>query len=183
MVEAKTSLTYQDYLNTPDDERYELLNGELIVIAAPNTAHQRTTFNLAFLLRIFVEEHSLGEVFVSPYDVVLSETNVLQPDVTFVSNARRSIVTDKNIEGVPDLVVEVMSPSTDARDRETKRRIYARHGVPEYWLADPEERTVSVMTLVGKEFRESGVYAGGDALSSPTLPGLSLTLADVFPST
>ena len=182
MVEAKTTLTYQDYLKTPDDERYELLNGELIVIAAPNTAHQRTTFNLAFFLRVFVEEGGLGEVFVSPYDVVLSETSVLQPDVTFVSNARQSIVTDKNIEGVPDLVVEVISPSTDARDRETKRRIYAQHGVPEYWLADPEARTVSVMVLRGKEFRESGVYAVGEELASPGLPGLSIPLLDVFPS-
>ncbi len=182
MVEAKTTLTYQDYLNTPDDERYELLNGELIVIAAPNTIHQRTTFNLAFLLRIFVEKNDLGEVFVSPYDIVLSESNVLQPDVTFVSKARQSIVTDKNIQGVPDLVVEVISPSTDARDRETKGGIYARHGVPEYWLADPEEHTVSVMTLGDEGFRESGVYAVGDVLFSPVIPGLSLPLADVFPS-
>ena len=182
MVEAKTTLTYQDYLETPDDERYELLNGELIVIAAPNIAHQRTTFNLAFFLRIFVEKNGVGEVFVSPCDVVLSETNVLQPDVTFVSNARESIVMDKNIQGVPDLVVEVVSPSTDARDRETKRNIYAQHGVPEYWLADPEERTVSVMVLEEDSYRESGVYAFEEALTSPALPGLLLPLADVFPS-
>ena len=138
MVETKlNTLTYEDYLKTPDDERWELLNGELIMVASPNTAHQRIAGNLYWFLVAFVRERGLGEVFISPFDVVLSHTNVLQPDVLFVGTERESVVTADNIRGAPSLVVEVSSPSTSKRDREIKRDIYSEHGVGEYWLVDP----------------------------------------------
>ena len=182
MVETRpATLTYEDYLKTPDDERWELLRGELIMVPGPNTAHQRITLNLAFSLRTFVEKESLGEVFISPYDVVFSHSNVLQPDLLFVSKEQQSIITDANIQGAPALVVEVISPSTASKDRELKRGIYAEHGVSEYWLVDPDARTISVMSLQDKDFRKVGNYGVGEVLSSSTLEGLALDLTRIFP--
>ena len=183
MVETRpATLTYDDYLITPDDERWELLRGELIMVPGPNTAHQRITLNLAFSLRTFVEKESLGEIFIAPYDVVLSRTNVLQPDLLFVSREQQSIITAANIQGAPALVVEVISPSTASKDRELKRAIYAENGVGEYWLVDPDARTISVLSLHDNDFREVGIYGAGEVLSSPTLEGLVLDLTRIFPS-
>lgn len=183
MVETRpTTLTYEDYLTTPDDERWELLRGELITLSTPNTAHQRTVGNLAFSLHRLVQETGLGEVFIAPYDVVLSPTNVLQPDVIFVSSDQQSIITDANIQGAPTLVIEVNSPSTASKDREVKLDIYAENGVREYWLVDPDARTISVMSLQDKDFREFGSFRPGDILSSPNLPGLALDTTAIFPS-
>ena len=133
-------------------------------------------------LNAFVEEKGLGDVVFAPFDVVLSRNNVLQPDLLFVSTEQQSIITEANIQGAPALVVEVISPSTASRDRELKRRIYAEHGVSEYWLVDPDARTISVMSLQDKDFREVGNYGVGEVLSSPTLEGLVLDLASIFPS-
>ena len=181
MVETKiNTLTYQDYLKTPDDERWELLNGELTMAASPNTAHQIITGNLFWHLLSFVKEGSVGKVFVSPFDVVLSPNNVVQPDVLFVSTEQQSIITADNVKGAPALVVEVTSPSTAGRDRESKRRIYAAHRVGEYWLVDPDSSTISVMVLQGQAFREVGNYGMEDVLTSPTLPGLALKMRDIF---
>ena len=183
MLESRpTTHTYEDYLNTPDDERWELLRGELFMVPGPNTTHQRITFRLARILGDFVEQRGLGEVFIAPYDVLLSQTNVLQPDIVFVSREQQSIITEVNIQGVPALVVEVISPSTASKDRESKREIYAESGVREYWLVDPDTHTISVLALHGKEFQEAGQFAVPDTLSSPTLPGLALDLAHIFPS-
>ena len=182
MVETRpTTLTYEDYLKTPDDERWELLNGSLTRRPTPNTVHQRTLGNLAIALFKFVDGTGLGEVIISPYDVVLSSTNVLEPDVIFVSADQQSIITDANIQGAPALLIEVVSPSTLTRDREVKRNIYAEHGVREYWLVDPDARTITILTLHGKELRETGRYSTADTLSSPTLPGLALDLTSIFP--
>ena len=183
MLESRpATLTYEDYLMTPDDERWELLKGALTRRPTPNTAHQRTLGNLAVALFNFVDDKGLGEVFISPFDVVLSPTNVLEPDLIFVATGQRSIITEANVQGAPALVIEVVSPSTLTRDRELKRRIYAEHGVGEYWLVDPDSRTISVMSLQDKDFREVGNYGVGEVLSSPTLEDLVLDLTRIFPS-
>ena len=182
MLESRpTTHTYEDYLNTPDDERWELLNGSLTRRPTPNTAHQRTLGNLAIALFNFVDATGIGEAIISPYDVVLSYTNVLEPDLIFVASDQKSIITEANIQGAPTLLIEVVSPSTLTRDREVKRSIYAEHGVGEYWLVDPDARTISVLTLHGKEFRQSAHYTAADTLSSPTLPALALDLTSIFP--
>ena len=183
MVETRpTTLTYEDYLNTSDDERWELLRGELSMVPGANFAHQKISGRLFSFLNRFVEERILGDVVYAPFDVVLSPTNVLQPDLLFVPNSQRSIITDANIQGAPALVIEIVSPSSGTTDRETKRSIYAEHGVQEYWLVDPDTRTISVMALRGREFRGVGEYTAPNTLSSPTLPGLALDLASIFPS-
>ena len=110
----KTKLTFQDYLKTSDDERYELLDGELIMLLSPNEAHQITCLNLGSRLLLYVEQNGLGQVLLAPYDVKLSDTDVVQPDILFVSNERSGVRTTDNIQGAPDLVVEIQSPSTAA---------------------------------------------------------------------
>ncbi len=181
MVETKLNkLTYEDYLKTSDDERWELLDGEMLMVPGPNTAHQTVKGNIFLHLSLYVREKELGKVFVAPFDVILSLRDVVQPDVLFIADNQRSILTDANVKGAPALVVEVTSPSTGARDRAVKRNIYAEHGVCEYWLADPDTKTVSVMVSEGDEFREVGVYSPDDSLVSPALPGLALQIRDVF---
>ena len=123
--ESPVKLTYEDYRNTPEDERYELLDGELVRLETPRIAHQQVDMDLGTLMNLFVKENNLGRVFSAPTDVVLSETAVVQPDLLFVSNERAHIITEQNIQGAPDLVVEILSPSTANRDWTIKRELYA----------------------------------------------------------
>ena len=172
--------TYEDYMQTPDDVRYELLDGELILSPSPRTAHQRTSRKILKPLDDFVIENELGEVFHAPYDVVLDNFNVVQPDILFVSNERTRIITDLNIQGAPDLVIEILSPSTAQRDRTQKRDLYARRGVPEYWQADTDAKSVLVLTLENGEYRVAGIYTAGQTVVSPLLPGFVLSVDDIF---
>ena len=178
--EPKTKLTYDDYAKTPEDERWELIDGELIKVATPNTAHQMALSEIIFPLATFVKAGDLGRVFPRPTDVVLSDYDTVQPDVVFVSKERESVITRANIQGAPDLVVEILSPSTAPRDWRDKFKLYERPGVPEYWLADPGFRTVWVFVLREGAFAEAGRYGEGDTLVSPTLAGFELDLSEVF---
>lgn len=174
------TFTYQDYLKTPDDIRYQLIEGELIREPAPTVPHQSIAMNLSGILWNFAKSHGLGRVLAAPTDVYLSETNVLQPDVLFVSSERTGIVTERCIHGAPDLVVEIASPSTARRDRGVQRELYARHGVAEYWLVDPVAETVEVLLLTDRHFAIAGRYSRSDTLTTPTLPGLAVHLDEVF---
>ena len=174
-----TILTYEDYRNTPDDQRYELLDGALVVLPTPNIAHQRVLGDLSFALHDFVREKRVGEVFLR-VAVVFADTNVVEPDITFVSASRMDIVESDNIRGAPDLVVEIISPSNPERDVVRKRDIYARNGVGEYWIVDPEARSIRVMTLEGSTYSIIGEYEAGDQLTSAALKGLGLGVEGVF---
>jgi Uma2 family endonuclease len=176
----KIRLTYEDYAKTPDDERYELLDGELVMAPSPGEVHQGVVMELGTALHTFVKGRGLGRVYGAPFDVVLSDTNVVQPDVIFVSRERLGIITHANIQGAPDLAVEVRSPSTAYRDLTIKRRLYAEHGVKEYWMVDPEARTITVLLLRNGDFEEVGIYQKGQTLSSPTLEGFTLNLDEIF---
>ena len=176
----RIKFTYADYRNTPEDKRYELIDGELIMAAAPRIIHQRTERKLVTSLDIFVERNGLGEIFYAPTDVVLSDTDVVQPDILFVSNELAHIITEDNIRGAPNLVIEILSPSTAARDRTLKRALYAKHGVQEYWQVDTDARTIAVLTLTERGFELAAVYGEGQTLTSPLLPGFELELDLVF---
>ena len=180
MLDVKTRLTYADYLKTSDDERYELLNGELIMSPSPKEIHQDILSILHLQIGVFVRERSLGKVYFSPFDVVLSDTDVVQPDLLFVSNERAAIITADNIQGAPDLVVEILSPATAGRDRTIKLDLYAQHGVKEYWIVDPVDKTITVLLRGESRFEVSGIYGEGQTLSSPTLAGFSVALEDIF---
>lgn len=178
-TEAAVKLTYEDYANVPGDERYELIDGELIPAVTPNEIHQRVSKKLLWLL-MQVEESGFGWVYHAPFDVVLSDTDVVQPDLMFISKERADIITPANVQGAPNLVVEVLSPSTAQRDWTQKRDLYAKYGVRELWLVAPDAKLVWVMALTGGEYAIAGVYKDGQTLISPTLAGLTIDLGYVF---
>ena len=173
--------TYEDYQHTPEDKRYELLDGELIMVPAPNLKHQRIGIRLGALLHGFVQKRGLGEVFPAPCDVVLSNTDVVQPDLLFVSNERAHLLLGgASVLGAPDLVVEILSPSTAGRDRTLKRALYAKYGVKEYWLVDSDARTVTVLLLDEGTFEVEAIYGEGQTMTSSTLTGFSVGLDEIF---
>ena len=181
VIAATRKYTYEDYINTPEDTRYELINGELIELAAAaNRAHQKAVLNLGGDTNAFVKEFGLGVVHIAPRDVVLPDGSILQPDLLFISKGRLHIDTAKEIWGTPDLVAEVLSPSTARRDLTVKRDLYERHGVGEYWLVDTEDMSVTVLLLGERGYEAVAVYGYDDTLQSPTLPGLGIALSEVF---
>ena len=154
---ARIKFTYEDYKHTPEDKRYELIDGELILTAAPRRAHQRTEIRLAVRLGTFVEDRDLGEVYTAPFDIVLTDTDVVRPDLLFVSKERLHIINDDNVRGAPDLVIEILSPSTSGRDKTIKRTLYALHGVKEYWLVDTEDLNITVLLLGDNGYAIEGI--------------------------
>lgn len=184
---AKTTIkfTYEDYKSLPESEtkRYELLEGELLMVPSPTPYHQDISRNLLRLLDDHVRRQSLGKVYAAPLDVVLGvgeEREVVQPDLLFISKERAEIIAEEEIRGAPDLVVEVLSPATAQRDRAYKRTLYARHGVKEYWLVDPETRTLEVLKLGRRGYERAGLYRQDESLVSPLFPGLTIPLSEVF---
>jgi len=137
--------TYDEFARLPDDgNRYEIIAGELCMTPAPTLTHQRIVTRLVATLERFVREHALGELYAGPVDVLFGEGDYLAPDLVFVRRDRTSILNERGVEGAPDLVVEVLSPKTAARDRTLKRERYAAFGVPEYWVADAITRRVEI---------------------------------------
>ena len=180
MVTTARKLTYEDYAKTPDDERYELIDGELVPMPSPKFIHQRILMKLIWWFRQ-IEDANLGIVCAAPFDVFFSDTAILQPDIMFISTARAHIITEDNVQGAPDLAIEIISPSDPNRDRLRKREIYERHGVAEYWLVDPYARNITVLhTQPSDGYETAGIYAERDTLTSPTLRGFALNLSDLF---
>lgn len=180
-AEVIPKLTYEQFRQLPDDgKRYELIQGEVHVTPAPATRHQATVQNLSGNLWPFVMKNGLGEVWTAPLDVRLSPDTAVQPDIVYISNARSEIIREDFIAGSPDLVVEILSPSTAAHDRATKLRMYAEAGVPEVWYIDPLAKTVEVFTLKGKKYLLDRTLAGDDVLTSSLFPGWQLALKDLF---
>ena len=175
--------TYEHYRTTPEDKRYELLDGDLLMTPAPNLKHQRVQLELAMQLGGFVKERALGEFFFAPCDVVLSNHDVVQPDLLFVSRERAHLLSGgDNVRGAPDLVVEVLSPTTADRDRGYKHALYAKHGVREYWLVDPVDETIVIHRLQDGALVAAHTFGRGQTLRSPLLAGFELALDAVFPS-
>ena len=181
---TRIKLTYEDYRNAPESERerYELFEGELVMVPSPSFKHQLILGNLVDLLRKFVSENDLGMVLFAPLDVILSDDTVLQPDMLFVAKERASIAVKEGIRGAPDLVIEILSEATAKRDRTYKKALYARYGVKEYWLADPDTKTIEVLALHKQGFEQVAVYTREEnpLLRSPLLPNLSIDLSEVF---
>ena len=177
---TKAKYTYEDYLNTPEGEWYELIDGELILLPTPNTAHQEARGNLGTNMYMYAKDGELGRVFFVPFDIVFSESDVVQPDMLFVSKARDRIITRDNVKGAPELLVEITSPFSVKRDWNDKRELYARHGVIEYWIADPVHKIVSVMLLRDGVLELAGTYAEGDTVVSSALEGFSVEISAIF---
>jgi len=172
-----TRLTYEDFCLLPEDgKRREIIEGELFVTPSPQTPHQRAVIRLSSQLWHFADSQKLGEVFTAPFDVVFSEFDVVEPDVLYISNARSGVLTSKNVQGAPDLVVEVLSESTARVDRSVKLKLYGKFGVEEYWMIDTAGPTAEIYRRSpgGLELPEK--LSAADALTSPMLPGFSVPL-------
>jgi Uma2 family endonuclease len=180
MKRTKIRYNYHDYLLLPEDKRYEILDGELFVVAAPNTRHQRVSRRLAVALTQHTESRDLGEILFAPYDVVLSDENVVQPDIIFVRKERAGVIGESNVAGAPDLAIEILSPATRSKDLAVKAKIYAEFGIQEYWVVDPEADTIEVLTWSETGYVRAGVFAKTDSLRTPALPDLRLSVATVF---
>ncbi len=175
--------TYEDYRTAPPDKRYELLDGDLLLTPAPSLKHQSVQVRLGRRLAQFIEERALGEFFFAPCDVVLSDVDVVQPDLLFVSRERERLLSGgENVRGAPDLVVEILSPATADRDRGYKRTLYAKHGVTEYWLVDPATETAWIHRLQDGALEVAHMFRRGQMLRSPLLAGFEVDLDDIFSS-
>lgn len=173
---SRVALTYKDYAALPDDGRsYQILDGELYVTPAPNRQHQKVSGNLFAALHAHVRQHGLGEVYAAPTDVILEDTTIVQPDVLFIAHDRFGLRSARGIEGAPTLDVEILSPSTVETDRHRKLRLYARFGIPWYWIVDPDTRSVEVYRLKGARYALASRHAGDEASAAEPFAGLTLT--------
>ncbi|MBZ0169360.1 hypothetical protein MELA_00714 [Candidatus Methylomirabilis lanthanidiphila] len=180
-VQAK--FTYEDYLLFLEDgRRHELIDGERFMTPSPSTKHQQISMNLARALSNYLATHRIGRVYAAPCDVVLSDTDVVQPDLVFVSSARGSIITTQNIQGAPDLLIEILSESTRKTDEIIKRKLYERYGVQEYWIIDPELATVKVYRMTPQGYCRIAElsHEANDTLRTPLLPDVSIPLINLF---
>jgi Uma2 family endonuclease len=169
--------TYAEYARLPDDgNRYEVIAGELVVSPSPRPKHQRAVVRLTFALEGFTQAHGLGEIYAAPTDLLLSDGDYLVPDLLFVPRERAGIVSERAIESAPDLVIEIISPSTALRDRGIKRERYALFGVPEYWVVDVELRQIEVYRLAENPYKPAEI-ATGTLVWQPVENGPSLTLS------
>jgi Uma2 family endonuclease len=177
--------TYEDYRRLPDDgRRYEVIRGYLYVSPAPSTIHQRSLSRLNRVLDRFVLDHRLGEVFFAPFDILLPEglAEPVQPDLVFIRAGEEPGDDTQNFQGVPGLVVEVLSPSTRRYDLGTKLGVYLEAGIPEVWFADPVVATIRVHGLSEdrKRYLELSRGGRGEWVTSRVLPGLRIAVSEIF---
>jgi Uma2 family endonuclease len=181
-LQTTSRLTYDDFVKLPDDgKRYEIIDGELFVNASPVPRHQAVVGNIYFALRAWFEEHG-GEVFVAPLDVVFDTYNIVEPDVIAINPNRLAILGEKNLQGAPSLVVEVLSDRTRRLDEIKKRKLYDKGGVDEYWIADHELELVRIYrrTAVAFELVAEISTDDGGAITTPLLPGFKMDIRKVF---
>lgn len=184
MKPTSAKLTYEDFLNFPDDgQRHELIDGEHFVTPSPATVHQRLVGRLHVELYTYFQGHPIGEVFLAPFDVVLSNHDIVEPDLLVVLADQSRIVTTKHVRGAPAIVIEVGSPGTRRRDEGVKLRLYERVGVREYWIVDPDRTSVTIWVRGDdRTFHVEPPLRGGgtDVLTSALLPQFSLRLEELF---
>jgi Uma2 family endonuclease len=170
-----------DIWDTPDDgTRYEVIDGKLYVTPPPVWKHQIGLANLLLIVGLFIRSHKLGKIVPAPLGVVLDEHNGVQPDIVYVSRERLGIISERGVEGAPDLVVEVLSPSTRARDKGIKMRRYAAAGVPHYWQLDPTTDSLEAYRLTEQGYELVGRYGPGALFRPELFPGLEIPIDDLW---
>lgn len=172
--------TVEDYDLLPEGSRYQLIDGELLMSPSPSALHQRILGALFFALQQYLHSHPNGLVLLSPFDVQLSNLDVFQPDLCWFSSGRRSRVTPQRALGAPDLVVEILSPRTAHYDLQLKRPLYARDGVRELWLIDPDQHSLALYCLADDPGQPAAILLPPAVLTTALLPGFSLPLAQLF---
>jgi Uma2 family endonuclease len=172
----------EDIWDSPDDgNRYEVIDGELCVTPPPNREHQHASGELGYRIRHYLEEHPIGTIYAAPFGVILPGVSGVQPDLVYVSNDRKAILTDQGASGAPDLVVEILSPRTRSRDRGIKLRQYEAAGVQYYWIADPRTRTIEERILGEDGYGPPTIYSEGDVFEPALFPGLTIEIARLWP--
>jgi Uma2 family endonuclease len=180
-----TRLTYDDFLLFPDDgRRHEIIDGEHYVTPSPNLRHQVLAGRLFFAIELFLRQHpGTGQVFMAPLDVLFTKWDIVEPDVLYVASDQNDILTEKNVQGPPALVIEILSKGTRKTDEQVKRRLFERGGVREYWLVDPELDLVKVFRRQGDgSFPRVSELSRElhEVLATPLLPGLAIGLDELF---
>jgi len=177
-------LTYDDLLLLPEDRnRHELIDGEHYVTPPPTFRHQGISGSFYLLIASWLESHPVGRIYYAPVDIVFSMFDVVEPDLLYLSNDRLAkIATPKNVQGAPELLIEIGSPGTRKRDETIKKRLYERYGVDEYWVVDPETDVVRVYRREAKGFSRATELSreAGDVLTTALLPGLEIPLSRIF---
>jgi Uma2 family endonuclease len=171
--------TYEEYYRLDDDRRYEIIDGTLREAPAPDTWHQSWIGELFVIFQKHVKGRKLGKVFLAPVDVVLDAENTVQPDIVFVSTARLRLIEKRAIFGVPDLLVELVSPSSVRRDRHDKKPLYARFGVKEYWIGDPVNKSLEILTLKSGQYELHCSAKKKGKLTSLLLPRLEFDVSEI----
>ena len=181
-IATDMKLTVRDYLSLSEEGgQHQLIEGELHTMApAPNRFHQEISGNLFFILASYLQKNRIGKIYSAPFDVILDDANVLQPDLLYVSQARQSILTDGGAEGAPDVVVEVLSARTSKLDLQKKRAVYARSGVDEMWIVDPEGLEVRIYRFAERADRPVAIHYSGDRFESRHFSGLIVEVDAVF---
>ena len=180
-IQKNKRWTYDDYINLPDDHNiYEIIEGNLYMTPAPTPKHQNVSLNLAFLIKSYLKEHLIGKIYEAPIDVLLGQQTVVRPDILFISKKYLSIVAEKNIQGPPDLVVEIISPGTIQKDRILKVKTYAKFGVKYLWLIDPDNQTLEAFELAKETCRLIESLAGEEVFNPSLFPGLSIPLKELW---
>ncbi len=179
-IPLKESYTYEDYAKLPEGAPYQLIGGELVMTPSPTPYHQEISRKLAFKIVSFLEKNNLGTLYYAPLDVFLSDGDVYQPDIIFISRKRLEIIGKKKIEGAPDIVIEVLSPGTAYYDLRKKYRAYQEYGVREYWIVDPELKKIEVYENQDKKFKIYSEAEGEGTVSSKVLDELVISLNEIF---
>jgi len=181
-IPEKAVYTYEDYCRLPEGAPYELIGGKLVMTPSPGKKHQIILKRLLKLLDNYVEDKDAGEVLCAPRDVCLAPTEVYQPDILFVAKDRLEISAEDKVNGAPDMIAEILSPSNAYYDLRKKFKAYEKYGVREYWIVDPEEASIEVYELADGKFRLAAQKEKTGAVSSVVLPGFTIKLEDIFPS-
>lgn len=180
-VRGSVRFRAEDIWDTPEDgNRYEVIDGGLYMTPPPSWTHQSASGVLHFYLMEHVRPRGLGKVVAAPVGVVLDEENGLQPDLVYVSPERADIIGERGVEGAPDLVVEILSPSTRSRDRGIKMRRYAAGGVSHYWILDPRNRTLEAYRLIDGDYELTGTFGPGSTFRPELFPGLEIPIDDLW---
>jgi Uma2 family endonuclease len=181
MKPIATKMTYDEYCLLPEGRnQYELIDGELIVTPSPRREHQEIVGRLYARLLNYVEQNRLGAVYVAPLDTIFNQYTVLQPDILFISNERLPEIAKEWIEGAPDVVIEVLSPGTIDRDRRRKLAVYSQFGVPEYWIVDPQSRTMELYRHGGGTLRLTRAYSQDETFESAFISGFRIPVKVIF---
>jgi Uma2 family endonuclease len=172
--------TVEDYRELGEGPpRYQLIEGEIVTAPAPSRYHQDVSRNLAFILMRYLAQHPIGTLYIAPFDVFLDDLNAYQPDIVFVSNARKKILEDDGAHGAPDLVVEILSPSTTRLDKR-KRAHFAKHGTREFWQIDPHLQQIQRFDFARDAAKPIQLIDEAEVFESPLFPGLKLSSEEIF---